>query len=95
MNKRQFAAELAARTGRSQSETLQTVNAALDILTEQMLAREKVQFSGFGTFEARQTPQRVARNPITKEQILIPARYKPCFKAGKTLQGRVNGKSVP
>lgn len=95
MNKRQFTEELAARTGRSKADSRKTIEVVMDILTEQMIARKKVQLFNFGTFEARLTPQRMARNLHTKEEIIIPARYRPFFKASKDLQNRVNGSDTP
>ena len=45
---------------------------------------------GFGSFEVRNRPARVARNPRTGEQIEIAASKAPVFKAGKALKDSVN-----
>lgn len=90
MNKHDFTAELAQRTGMPKAKAAEVTNAALDILTEAIANKETVQFIGFGSFESRYTPQRLARNPRTKEEVTIPAGYKPVFKASKTLRAKAN-----
>lgn len=90
MNKKGFATELSKRTSLTKSQAIEITNAALAILTERMVAKDKVQFIGFGAFEAKDSPQRKARNPRTGEEVIIPAGYRPVFKAGKSLCEKVN-----
>jgi len=45
-----------------------------------------VQITGFGTFEVRDRAARKARNPQTGEEIDVPARRSPAFRAGKSLK---------
>lgn len=90
MNKNEFAEELCSRTSLTKSQATESINAVLAILTERMAAGDKVQFIGFGTFEAKYSPQREARNPQTGEKAIIPAGYRPTFKAGKSLREKVN-----
>jgi len=52
--------------------------------------RDNVQFVGFGTFEARDRAERKGRNPQTGEEITIPDRKVPFFKAGKTFKKQVD-----
>jgi len=51
---------------------------------------EKVQLIGFGTFDVKKRPARVARNPRTGAEIKIAASKAPAFKAGKALKDKVN-----
>ncbi|MCU0080779.1 HU family DNA-binding protein [Extibacter muris] len=90
MNRNEFVEELCSRTSLTKSQATESMNAVLAILTERMAARDKVQFTGFGTFEAKYSPLRKARNPQTGEKVSIPAGYRPSFKAGKSLRGKVN-----
>lgn len=90
MNKNDFAEELRRRTSLTKSQATEITNTVLAILTERMEAKDKVQFIGFGTFEAKYSPQRKARNPKTGEEAIIPAGYRPTFKAGKALREKVN-----
>lgn len=70
-----------------------TVNKVLDSLFDnigQALARdEKVQFTGFGTFEPKKRAARIGRNPHTREAVPIPARIIPSFKPGTKLTEKV------
>ena len=58
---------------------------------EALVAGEKVQLVGFGTFETRERAAREGRNPRDPEKkIKIPASKAPVFKAGKGLKEKVN-----
>lgn len=67
----------------------EVVNAFLEQITEALAEGERVSFVGFGTFEVKQRDERKGINPQTREQILIPARKVPVFKAGKKLKEAV------
>jgi DNA-binding protein HU-beta len=51
---------------------------------------EKVQLTGFGTFEVKQREAKIGRDPRTKENIQIPATKIPVFKPSKGLRDRVS-----
>ena len=65
------------------------INAAIDAVTAALAKGEKVQLSGFGTFEIKQREARIGRNPHTMQSIEIPATSVPTFKASKTLKETV------
>ncbi len=90
MDKTEFVNELAKMSDLSKVKALGVTNAMLDILTRKMNEKEKIQFIGFGTFETRHSPKRMARNPRTKVSIVIPERYKAVFKPSKTLLDKLN-----
>ena len=50
---------------------------------------QKVQLTGFGTFEARDRKARTARNPQTGEEVKVAATRVPAFKAGKAFKDAV------
>ena len=90
MNKSEFIVEFAHRTGLTKRKASEVTEEFLNILTEEWAACGKVNFPGFGVFEARLTPERPARNPRTKEGVIIPARYRLAFRANKDLLKKVN-----
>ena len=90
MNKGELIAALAAKTGKTKKDSEVALNAVLDVIAENIAKDEKVQLIGFGTFEAKTRPARVARNPRTGEAVKIPAGKAPVFKAGKALKDSVN-----
>ena len=89
MNKTELIAAVAESAGLSKKDTERVVNAALDTITTALCKGEKVQISGFGTFEVKDREARVGRPPHTKEAIDIPATKVPGFKASKTLKDTV------
>jgi len=89
MNKTELIAAVAESAGMTKKDTERVVNAAIDSITAALCKGEKVQISGFGTFEVKDREARVGRNPHTKEAIEIPATKVPGFKASKTLKDTV------
>ena len=89
MNKTELIAAVAQKAGLTKKDAERVVCATFDTITECLTKGEKVQLSGFGTFEAKDREARVGRNPHTKETIEIPATRVPTFKASKTLKDTV------
>jgi nucleoid DNA-binding protein len=58
-------------------------HAALDVIVDSVSEGHKVSLIGFGTFTAKQRPQREARNPKTGEKMIVPAATVPSFSFGK------------
>ena len=90
MNKAELTAAIVKKTGFTKKDAEKAIAAVTDVITETLAAGEKVQIVGFGGFEVRSRPARVARNPRTGEQISIEASKAPGFKAGKALKDSVN-----
>ena len=89
MNKTELIAIASENTGVAKKDAERILNAAIDAITSAMVSGDKVQLSGFGTFESKQREARVGRNPHTKEAIEIPATRVPSFKASKVLRDAV------
>ena len=89
MNKAELIAVAAEKAGLSKKDCEKAVNAALDTITEALVAGDKVQLVGFGAFDVKVRAARIGRNPQTKEEIEIPASKAPQFKAGKALKDAV------
>lgn len=90
MNKNEFVNELAEITGMSIPAALKTTNAMLEIVSRKIYEKEKIQFSGFGKFEVRRSPERKGRNLYSGEPLLIPERHKVFFKPSKQLLDNLN-----
>ena len=91
MNKTELTAALAAKTGLAKKDAEKALNSVVDVITEALVKGDKVQIVGFGSFEVKDRPERVARNPQAPDQeITIPASKAPVFKAGKSLKDAVN-----
>ena len=86
MHNSELIAVTAESTGLTKKDAERVLNAALDAITAAMGDHEKVQLSGFGTFEVKEREARIGRNPRTKEAIDIPATWVPSFKPSKALR---------
>lgn len=89
MNKTELITAVAEAAGLTKKDTERVLNAAFDAMTNALAAKEKVQISGFGSFEVKHRQARVGRNPHTKEATQIPATDVPAFKASKVLKDAV------
>jgi DNA-binding protein HU-beta len=91
LQKTEFIKLVADRTGISQKETKQVIDAALDVISESLAKGDKVTLTGFGTFEVRSRQARDGVNPQTRQKISIPATKTPGFSASSTLKEAVKG----
>ena len=66
------------------------VEATIKAIQNAVIAGEKVQLVGFGTFEVVERAERQGRNPKTGEAMTIAASKAPKFKAGKAFKDAVN-----
>ena len=89
MNKTELAAVVAEKSGLMKKDVERVVAATFETIIAQLAKGEKVQLSGFGSFEVKEREARVGRNPRTKEAIQIPASKAPVFKASKTLKDMI------
>ena len=89
MNKTELITLAAQNAGMTRKDAERVINAAIDAVTAALVNGDKVQLSGFGSFEVKDREARMGRNPHTKEAVEIPATKVPVFKASKALQDTV------
>ena len=90
MNKTELIEKIAAGSGLKKAEAKDALDATLRELKNALVAGEKVQLVGFGTFEVKERAAHQGINPSTKEPMQIPASKSPVFKSGKQLKDAVN-----
>ena len=83
MNKTTLIAKIAEKSELNKKQAEAALNAFTETVAEALKVGEKVQLMGFGTFEVKERAARIGRNPATNENIEIPAKKIPTFKAGK------------
>ena len=83
MKKNDLIDAMVKKTGATKAATEKTLNAFVETVIEALKEGDRVQLSGFGTFEVRERAERKGRNPFTGEEITIAATKNPAFKAGK------------
>jgi len=66
--------------------SLLILNAFVETVQTAVKADDKVQLTGFGTFESRTRAAREGKNPQTGATIKIAASKVPAFKSGKAFK---------
>ena len=89
MNKTELITLAAQNAGMARKDAERVINAAIDAVTAALANGDKVQLSGFGSFEVKDREARMGRNPHTKEAVEIPATKVPVSKASKALRDTV------
>lgn len=90
MNKTTLIEKVTKETGLKKKDVEAVVNATFAGIEDAILAGEKVQVVGFGTFEVKDRPARSGINPATRKAITIPASKRLSFATGKTLKAKLN-----
>ena len=91
MTKSELIALLASRNEQLASkDTELTVKTILDAMTAALANGQRIEIRGFGSFSLSTRSSRIGRNPRSGEQVLVPAKQVPHFKAGKELRERVD-----
>ena len=85
MNKTELIEKIAAGSGLSKADAKKSLEATVDALKGALIAGDKIQLVGFGTFSVNERPARQGINPATKEKIQIAAKKVTKFKAGAEL----------
>ncbi|MBQ2427343.1 MAG: HU family DNA-binding protein, partial [Ruminococcus sp.] len=83
-------AAVAEQSGLSKKDAEKAINATIDTIIKAVADGDKIQLTGFGTFEQRQRNARTGVDPRTGNSIEIPASKVPAFKAGKGFKDIVN-----
>jgi len=89
MNKMELIAAMADEAGLSKKDAEKALNAFINSVETALKKGDKVQLVGFGSFEVKVRAARIGRNPQTKEDIKIPEKKMPVFKAGKKLKDSI------
>ncbi len=90
MNKTELISALAEATGSTNKDAKGFLESFVDIVQKQLAEGQDVAILGFGTFKAKELPDRVGRNPRTGEPVQIAASRKPEFKPGAAFKNAVN-----
>lgn len=87
--KEEIVTRVANETGYNQKTVGDIVDTLLKDITDEMSNGNKVQFTGFGTFEPKKRAARTGRNPHTNQPVPIPERVMPSFKPGNRMKAAV------
>lgn len=91
MTKSELIAILAARYPQLAARDIDyAVKTLLVAMAQALAARQRIEIRDFGSFSLSRRLPRMARNPKSGEQVQVPGKHVPHFKAGKELRDRVN-----
>ena len=91
VNKGHLVDKMVETTGLGKKDVKAVVDGVFASITEHLTRGDKVQITGFGSFEVRERKARQGVNPSTGEKIDIAASKAPAFKAGRSLRDSVKG----
>jgi DNA-binding protein HU-beta len=80
---------VADETSMKKKDVKTIMDSVLNHITRHLDKGEKVQLTGFGTFEVRKRKARTGVKPGTTQRINIPASKYPAFKPGKALKDKI------
>lgn len=78
-----------AELGISKKDAAEAVETIIETIKGALKNGEKVNLAGLGSFEVKNRAPRKGRNPKTGEEIHIPSKKIPVFRAGKQLKEAV------
>ena len=90
MNRVELVAAIAEQAKLSKKDADAALKAFVEVVTEQLVKKDKITLVGFGTFETSERAAREGRNPRTGETMKIARSTAPKFKPGKSLKDAVN-----
>ena len=66
------------------------MNSILNLITQSLTNKDRVEVRNFGTFSIRSREERLSRNPKTGTSVLVEAKNHPYFRASKNLKQSLN-----
>ena len=67
-----------------------SINSILNLITESLTNKHRVEVRNFGTFSVRRREERLSRNPKTGTSVLVQPKSHPYFRASKNLKQSLN-----
>ncbi len=90
MNKTELVKKIAEATGLSGVDSKKALDATMAAVKAALVAGDKVQLVGFGTFATKERPARQGVNPSNGSKIQIPAKTVVKFNPGSEFEEAVN-----
>ena len=90
MNKTQLIQKIAENGNMTKKDAEVALNAVVAAIADAVAAGEKVQVSGFGSFDVKARDARTGRNPKTGEAVGIAASKRVVFSAAQALKDKLN-----
>lgn len=89
MTKADIVDVISSSTGIAKVETEAVVNGFLNTVIDALKSGKNIELRGFGSFKVVKRAQRVARNPKTNEEVIVPEQHVPVLKISKDFKKAV------
>lgn len=86
MNKSELIKALAEETNIPFDDASLVVNTFIDAMKKSLIAGERIEIRGFGSFKIKEYGGYAGRNPKTGESVSVIPKRLPFFRAGKNLR---------
>ena len=90
MNKAQLIDSITKKSLLKKQDIETMVSLLIETIMDEVAEGEKVQITGFGTFERKDRKERKIKVPSTGAEMVVAASKSPSFSAGKTFKEHVN-----
>lgn len=90
MNKSELIVALAKKENLTKQKAEEVIDTIFDSMTDALMAGERIEIRGFGSFVVREYGSYTGRNPKTGESISVSPKKLPFFKVGKELKKLVD-----
>ena len=88
-SKKDIAKNISSNIDLSEAESTLLVNSFINIIKIKS-KKSSLKIASFGTFSTKKTPERIGRNPKTKQEFIISERSKLKFSASNKLRNLIN-----
>jgi DNA-binding protein HU-beta len=79
-------------TGHRKRVVTEVLDAAIEVITEELQKHQKVQLAGLGIFEPRKRKARRGTDPRTQEELKLPSTWSLVFRPSVSLRIAITGK---
>jgi DNA-binding protein HU-beta len=94
MTKAEIVSIIASNTGMTKIEVDSVLKGFFETVIESMKRGETIELRGFGTFKVIRRAQRVARNPKTNTEVIVPQQFSPVFKPSREFKKDVQNSGL-
>ncbi len=90
MNKSELIKTLAEEANLPMEDATMVVNTFVDAMKDALIAGDRIEIRGFGSFKVKEYSGYAGRNPKTGESVSVIPKRLPFFRAGKELKEYIN-----
>ena len=90
VHKRTLVQNVAVKTNNTSKDTSEIIETFLSEIVNELSKGNRLEFRGFGVFEVVNRSRKLARNPRTNEEVVVPSRKAVKFKMGKSMRDFCN-----